>query len=260
MRWVMFESTYGRIAMKLETACLSFLTLLLWSSAALAAPDAQTLLKHADRARGGGLPGIVWDIQLSSREGAKVAEELLLQVRANDSASVAEVLEPARSRGTKLLQVEHNMWLTRIGLSKPIPVSPRQRMSGQASNGDLAATNYSGDYEATLSAFDAVENEDCYVFELGAKHKRTTYDRIRYWVSVKREVGVKAEFYALSGKLLKTAYFDYGNFIEYQGQRIPFISKMMIRDALVDAQTTMAFSAVTLRRISAAEFDLGQMQ
>jgi hypothetical protein len=236
------------------------LTVLALSGAAGAAPDAQSLLLHADRARGGGLPGIVWEIRLVSRDGDKVSDEQRLEVRAVDDASVAETLEPARFKGSKLLQVGRNMWLTRPGLSKPIPISPRQRMSGQASNGDIAATNYAADYEAQLAGEEAVDGENCHVLELAAKHKRATYDRVRYWVSDRRGVGVKAEFYSVSGKLLKTARFDYRNTIEHEGRRIPFVSRMTIRDALVDAETTMDFGTVKVRRIPAAEFDLGQMQ
>jgi hypothetical protein len=239
---------------------LVYLACLLISTIVFAAPDAQSIVKHADRARGGGLPGIVWEIRLISRDGEKAAEEQRMQVHAVDDASVAEVLEPLRSKGTKLLQVEHNMWLTRPGLSKPIPISPRQRMSGQASNGDIAATNYAADYEAKLSTEEKLEGELCYVLELSARHKRATYDRIRYWVSVAREVGVKAEFYSLSGKLLKTATFKYGNSIKFDGNSIPFVSSMVIRDALIDAETTMNFGTVKVKTIPSSEFDLGQMQ
>lgn len=225
-----------------------------------AAPDPQALLKHADQARGGALPGIVWDIRLKSRDGEKIAEEQMLKVSANDDASVAEVLEPVRSKGTKLLQVERNMWLTKPGLSKPIPVSPRQRMSGQASNGDIAATNYAGDYDAQVTGTETLDGEACHVLSLSAKHKRATYDRIRYWISASRGVGVKAEFYSLSGKLLKTALFEYNNSIEHEGKRTPFVSKMTIRDAFIDAETTMEFGAAKVKKIAASEFDLGQMQ
>lgn len=234
--------------------------LLLCCGAGFAAPDAQALLKQSDRARGGGLPGIVWEIRLLSRDGEKGAEEQRLQVRATDQASLAEVVEPARSVGTKLLQVERNMWLSKPGLSKPIPISPRQRMSGQASNGDIAATNYAGDYEAQLAGTETLGDEVCHVLDLSAKHKRTTYDKIRYWVSVKRGVGIKAEFYSLSGKLIKSARFDYDNTIEFEGKRIPFVSRMVIRDALVDAETAMDFGAAKVKKVAASEFDLGQMQ
>jgi hypothetical protein len=234
--------------------------LFLLSTAALAAPDAQTLLEQSDRARGGGLPGIVWDIHLIPREGERKLEEQRLEVRAADDASVAETLEPARFRGAKILQVGRNMWLTKTGLSKPIPVSPRQRMTGQASNGDIAATNYAADYTATLAGEEVLDGEACHVLELTAKHKRATYDRVRYWVTKSRMVAAKAEFYSLSGKLLKTAHFEYGNEIRFAGKRIPFVSRMLIRDALVDAETDMRYDSVKVRRVAASEFDLGQMQ
>lgn len=234
--------------------------LLLWSGMACAAPDAQSILKHSDQARGGGLPGIVWEITLRSRDGDKVDEPQRLIVKAVDESSVAETQEPARFKGSKILQVGRNMWLTKPGLSKPIPISPRQRMSGQASNGDIAATNYAGDYDAQMDGEESIDGEACYVLNLSAKHKRATYDKIRYWVSVKRGVAVKAEFLSVSGKLLKTARFEYSNTIDYRGQRIPFVSRMSIRDAMVDAETEMVFGTIKVRQIPAYEFDLGQLQ
>ncbi len=231
-----------------------------WCGIAFAAPDAHSILKNSDQARGGGLPGIVWEIKLLSRDGDRSDEPQRILVKAVDESSVAETQEPVRFKGSKILQVERNMWLTRPGLSKPIPISPRQRMSGQASNGDIAATNYAGDYDAQLNGSEALDGEACYVLDLKAKHKRATYDRIRYWVSVKRVVGIKAEFYSVSGKLLKSARFEYNNTIEHEGKRIPFVSRMTIRDALIDAETTMEFGTVKVKKISAAEFDLGQLQ
>lgn len=250
-----FEEYAMNLFIKLSLLCLFGL-----SQIALAAPDAQGILQASDRARGGGLPGIEWEIKLTSRDGERLGEAQRLIVKAVDESSVAETLEPARFKGSKLLQVARNMWLTRPGLSKPIPISPRQRMSGQASNGDIAATNYAGDYDARLDGSDTLDGEPCHVLDLTARHKRTTYDRIRYWVSVKRNVGLKAEFYSVSGKLLKTALFEYDNTIEYEGRRTPFVSRMTIRDALIDAETTMEFGAVKVKKIAPAEFDLGQMQ
>ncbi len=234
------------------------LAALLFAAPAWAGPDAQKLLQDADQARGGNLPGIEWEIRLQSRDGERQDEPQRLIVRAVDDASRAETQEPARFKGTTLLQVGRNMWLSRPGLSKPIPISPRQRLSGQAANGDIAATNYAGDYEARLEGSDTLAGEACHLLELTARHKRTTYERIRYWISVKRGVGVKAEFYSLSGKLLKTAQFDYQNHIEHQGRRLPFVSRMVIRDALIDAETVMEFGAVKVRKIAAEEFQLGQ--
>ena len=230
------------------------------STSVAAPPDAQTILQHSDHARGGGLPGIVWEIRLTSREGDQQSEEQHLEVRAVDDASVAETLEPARFRGTKLLQVGRNMWLTKPGLSKPIPISPRQRMMGEAANGDIAATNYAADYTATLVSEESIAQEPCFVLDLKANNNRATYDRVRYWVTKTNEVALRAEFYSLSGKLLKTAQFAYDQEINYGGKRIPFVSHMLIRDAITNDETDMRYSAVQVRTILPSEFELGQMQ
>ncbi|NOU00486.1 MAG: outer membrane lipoprotein-sorting protein [Gallionella sp.] len=234
--------------------------MLLFSNFSFAATDAHNILKNTDQARGGGFQGVVWDMKITSRDGTKVDEPQTLLVKVAGDSFVAEVQEPVRSKGTKLLQVERNMWIAKPGLSKPIPISPRQRMNGQVSNGDIASTNYAEDYEAQMNANETLDGEECYVFDLSTKQKRTTYDKIRYWVSVKRGVGVKAEFKSVSGKLIKTARFAYNNIIEYEDKRIPFISKMTIHDALIDAETTMEFGTVKVKKIAASEFDLGQLQ
>ena len=101
------------------------LGLVTFGSAAFAAPDAHSILKDSDQARGGGLPGIVWEIKLQSRDGERSDEPQRILVKAVDDSSVAETQEPARFKGSKILQVERNMWMTRPGLSKPIPISPR---------------------------------------------------------------------------------------------------------------------------------------
>src|SRR5512143_1126639 len=177
MPWAMFEkATMNKIL------SIFLLGMLCLGSSASAAPDAHTILKDSDHARGGGLPGIVWEIKVTSRDGDRTDESQRLVVKAVDDSSVAETLEPARFKGSRILQVQRNMWLTKPGLSKPIPISPRQRMSGQASNGDIAATNYAGDYDAVLSGTETLGGEQCYVLDLSAKQNRATYDRVRYWV------------------------------------------------------------------------------
>ena len=240
-------------------AMLASIAMAVITATASAAPDAEALLKQADRARGGGLPGIVWTVAAESREGGRDLETQVLEVKATADASLAETQEPARFRGNKLLQVGRNMWVTKPGLSKPIPVSPRQRMTGLASNGDIAATNYAGDYNGVLQGEEAVNGEACYLLDLTAQDKSSTYDHVRYWIAKDRGVGVKAEFYSLSGKLLKTATFEYKQTITYEGKSIPFVSHMIITDALQDASTDLKYGDVVVQPIPTSEFAQGQL-
>lgn len=226
-----------------------------------AQPDAAQLIRNADLARGGGIPGLIWDV-VASNSGKDLDDmpDYHLRIKAVDTASVAEVLDPPNSKGAKMLQVDRNMWMTKPGLRKPIAISPRQRLTGQASIGDIAATNYAKDYSAQYVREEPVGNERCYVFDLSAESKRTTYDRITYWISVKRGVAVKADFLSLSGKLLKSAQFEYGNSIGVDGKRVPFVSRMVIADALSDARTSLQYSNIALQAIPASVFDVGNLQ
>ena len=217
---------------------------------------AAQILKSSDLARGGGLPGIIWNVHLVAKsiDSEQVRE---LTVKAANGDSLVEFSAPAKVKGQKMLTVGRNMWFLQPGLQKPVPISPRQRLMGEASNGDIAATDYAGDYAPTQIGQEAVESEDCYVLDLRANNKAATYDRIVYWVSKARLVGVKAEFYTVSGKKLKTALLEYRNEIHYQGRSIAFISRMVILDALNPASvTTMTYGDVQIARIRAEEFNI----
>ena len=154
--------------------------------------------------------------------------------------------------------VGRNMWFLKPGLSRPVPISPRQKLMGDAANGDIASTNYADDYTGALSGEEPVKGEACHVLDLKAAAKSVAYDRIRYWVSKERLVGVKAEFYTLSGKLFKTAEFRYDNRVRMpDGEEIPFVSELAIRDAIQkDKVTTLTYSAIRVQTVPDSTFNL----
>lgn len=233
------------------------LSLVFASLAATAAPDVAALMKSADQARGGGLPGIVWTIDLRTRD-ADGEQQRTLRVsadgRSNDS--VAEFTAPQKVNGQKLLMRGRNFWFSRPGLSKPVPISPRQRLIGDVSNGDVAATNYAGDYKAIWLRSEAVDGEACELLELKAAQSGVSYDRILYWVSASRGLALKAEFYSLSGQLLKTARFDYAT-VRHDGKSRPFVSRMLISDALkADEVSELYYRDVDIRPVDASVFRL----
>jgi len=231
---------------------------LVFSSTLFAAPDPAALLREADRARGGHLPGLTLDLEIQTREGG--AQEhcaMFLQSHLRDTR--VEYTAPAKSKGQLVLMRDRNMWFLRPGLQKPVSISPRQRLSGQASNGDIASTDYSGDYAATLASEENVGGERCAVLDLVAKSKNTTYDRIRYWVSLSRRVGVKAEFLTVSGKRFKTATFEYDNRISFEGVSHPFVSRTVIADAINPALvSTLSYRHVQVKRLNPAIFETVQ--
>jgi hypothetical protein len=220
------------------------------------AASVKEILKNADRARGN-LAGIVWDITVASNEEGK-RETRGLTVTVKGSSTLARYTSPRTMNDRMVLMVDRNMWFIRSGLKKPVSISPRQKLMGDAANGDIASTNYSEDYHGAHTGEESVNGEPCYVLDLKAANKNVTYDRIRYWVSKERLAGVKAEFFTLSGKLFKTAEFKYDNRIEAEnGEKMPFVSELVIRDAIQkEKTTTLTYSNIKVRPIPDSTFNL----
>jgi hypothetical protein len=213
------------------------------------------ILSRADRARGN-VEGVEWQITIDSVENGRT-QNRILKIKARDFNSLAEFLSPPKVKGRKLLMIDRNMWFIKPGLRKPVPISPRQKLMGGASNGDIASTNYAGDYDPTSITEDTVNGEPCYLLDLTAHNRKVTYERIKYWISKERLVGVKSEFFTVSGKMFKSATFVYENSIQIEGKPQPFISKMVITDAVVEGNiTTMNYSKVRVVKIPDATFNL----
>lgn len=213
------------------------------------------ILRRADESRGN-LEGVEWKVSIHSIEGDR-EQERDMGVKAKGYDFLATVASPPKVKGQKILMVDHNMWFAKPGVRKPVPISPRQKLMGGAAYGDIAATNYSDDYEATLFPEEVVTGEHCYVFDLKASTKKATYDRIKYWVSRKRLVGVKAQYFTVSDKMFKSATFEYKHTVKVGEEQRPFISKMIIQDALILKNiTSLQFSEPTLKEVPISTFDV----
>lgn len=194
------------------------------------------ILKRADEARGN-LQGISWQIVVESHEGRRTDTAVYdIKARGFDISGIS--LEPPKAKGNKLLMSNNNMWFYKPGLSKPIPIAQRQKLLGHAAYGDIASTNYADDYDAIPLPDELVGDDVCYVFDLKSKNEKTTYDRVKYWVAKSRLVGVKAEYFTVSGKKFKSSEMEYANTIEVDGQPRPFISKITMHDALLSNDVT----------------------
>ena len=216
---------------------------------------AKEILQRADESRGN-MKGVEWDLQIDSVESDRQQiRKLTVKSRKHDFFAI--IKEPPKVRGQILLSIDQNMWFASLSVRKPVPVSPRQKLLGSASYGDIAATNYAEDYDATALGEETVNGEACYVFDLKANKKSVTYDRIKYWVSKKRYVGVKAIYYTVSGKEFKSATFEYDHEVMLNNKARPFISKIFILDAFLKGnKTTMIFSEPIIGKIPDSVFDL----
>ncbi|MGA2848963.1 MAG: outer membrane lipoprotein-sorting protein [Terracidiphilus sp.] len=172
-----------------------------------ATPDADALLKHADTFRNG-WSSYVLHVKITNFEGDKSDEVKLYEVsQKGTEKTYVEFMSP-REKGQHLLMLGDDMWVYLPDTSRPIRITPLERLSGDASNGDIARTNYAADYTPVFVRTEPVGAEQCNVLELTAKRKGATYQRILFWVRVEDARPVKAEFYLTSGKHIKSATFD----------------------------------------------------
>jgi outer membrane lipoprotein-sorting protein len=178
------------------------------SRAATAPPvDAEALLKRSDAFRNG-WPSYVLRVKITNFESDKADEESLYEVSQKGvDKTYVEFMSP-RDKGRHLLMLGDDMWVYLPDTSRPVRITPLERLSGDASNGDVARTNYAADYAPAYLRSEKVGADNCYVLELTAKRKGSTYRRIEYWVRVDDARPVKAEFYLTSGKHIKSATFD----------------------------------------------------
>lgn len=169
---------------------------------------AQELLRKADRIR---FPENAFQVDVAittHAPGAEPDERAYRILSKGNTSTLVQTTAPATDRGQILLMRERDLWAFLPNLSQPIRLPLSQRLTGQVANGDLARANFAGDYEAKFLRKEKIENDTYQVLELNAVDNWVTYRRVLYWVNAKNAHPYKAEFYALSGRLLKTALYQ----------------------------------------------------
>jgi outer membrane lipoprotein-sorting protein len=203
----------------------AFPVFLMAAAAWAAAPDPNALLKQFDSLRNG------WDsyvvrVSIRNLEEGKQDEEHLYEVyQKGAEKTYVEFLSP-REKGENLLMLGDDMWIYLPDTSRPIRITPLERLTGNASNGDVARTHYSIDYDSVFVRTEAVDGVDCHLLELTARRKGATYRRVLLWLRASDARPVKADFFVASGKQLKSATYD--RYQEVNGQLL--LRRMTIYD------------------------------
>jgi len=126
-------------------------------------------------------------------------------LKAPDDKVRAWFLAPASSRGQEMLRSGDNLWIYMPNLKRALRVASRESFQGgDFNNGDILRVNYVADY---LAATAPSVDPGAWSVELRARSPESTYDRIVLWMSRDRRLPVRAEYYAASGKLLRSATF-----------------------------------------------------
>lgn len=139
------------------------------------------------------------------KESKKASYDVMVKGRDN---TIIKTLKPENERGRVLLMKERNLWAFFPSVSKPLRLSMQERLIGEVSNGDIARANFSGDYDAKLLRVEKEDGKEYYMLELDAKSPEVTYGKVYLWVQKGNFWPSKAEFYAISGKLLKICSYE----------------------------------------------------
>lgn len=127
---------------------------------------------------------------------------------AEGESSFTEYLAPAREKGTKMLKLEDKLWIFSPSTDRTIQISGhmlRQSVMGS----DLSYEDMMDDrklsdvYSAAVIASETIGDTDCWVLEMTAIAEDLAYQMRKVWVDKNRNIPLKEELYAKSGKLLK---------------------------------------------------------
>ena len=209
----------------------------LWPLDTAAAEEdvAKSLVERVDRIR---FPqtGYQVNVKITTSSPGREAEERDYEILSKgNERTIIRTLAPASDRGQVLLMRDRDLWIFMPTVSQPIRLSASQRLTGQVANGDLARANFSGDYNPKIIRTETIENEAYHVLELKAVDRSVTYDKVLLWVNKNNDRPFKAEFYAISGRLLKTC--RYQNYKEAAGAFRP--SRLVMDDALVEGSKSV---------------------
>ncbi len=236
-----------------------FFTISIFTRILFGAVSADDLLKSSDQGRGGMNFGIQWAAEIETIENGEKSVRGF-DVKALDRDAYVEAKTPARNKGEVYIFNDRTMWFYKPALKKPVSISARQKLSGQAANGDIASTYYSRDYLPSLEKEEVFSGEKCFVLLLKAKTKNLTYDQIRYWISAKTKLAVKAEFLTLQGKPFKVGLLEYKNKLSFDGKIISFISKLTIYDSkFPENRSTINYSTPRLVNHPASLFNVNNL-
>lgn len=187
------------------TALITFLTTLLFTGNT-AAQDADQILDAIDRNISSSTRTFDARMIIHGSRGSRTIE--FKSWSEGDTRAYTEYTNPAREKGTKMLKLENMLWIYSPSTDRTIQITGhmlRQSVMGS----DLSYEDMMDDkplrevYKSEVVASEKYSDVDCWVLELKANDPEAAYQVRKMWVDKSKNVPLKEELYAKSGKLLK---------------------------------------------------------
>lgn len=202
----------SRIARVLVVWTTAAIALVIAAPARTAEPRVAALLQAADRYRAGSEAMQVETLVSTLAADGSVEKERRYTVLLSPGASAVQrslvLMRSPAEAGQKVLMLGDDFWLLLPGSSRPLRITPTQKLLGEASTGDIATLAWSQDYEGQLRGAARCDGDRaCWHLSLQARRAGLSYPRIELWLGQAHGEPLHAELYVGSGKLAKTARF-----------------------------------------------------
>jgi len=217
-------------------------------TAAAEPPTAHDIVEAADRARNPQKPFRMTSTLVdyvhgkAPDRGVVLAIHVKIDGKSGQYRNLVRYAGPPRDAGKLVLLDASKMWFYDPASKASVRISPQQRLTGQASDGDVLTVNLARDYTAKLVGEETVKDADrqdraTWHVDLTAATGDAMYNRLEYWVEKDSYRAIKGKFYSDSGRLLKIAY--YRKFQEVIGGARP------TETVIIDAVDTNLVTTVT---------------
>ena len=201
------------------------------------APDGEAILRRVDENLGSDNKVTTSQMIIHGRRGSRtIRSRSWIQGR---NKSFTEYLDPPREKGTKMLKLENQLWTYSPASDRTILISGhmlRQSVMGS----DLSYEDVMEDqrlvalYRAAVAGEDTVIGRPCWVLALTSRGEEIAYHTRKIWVDKERDVVLREERFAKSGRLLKTA--EVRSVDRVKGRWVA--TRVVFKDALKEGQGT----------------------
>jgi outer membrane lipoprotein-sorting protein len=242
--------------------CAALAAVLLAAPAALALDAAQLkqlLEKLDDRQRNGGDYKSLMYLEQKEKDKTDVAREAVIYRRDADDKLMILFTKPKGEAGKGYLRLDKNLWSYDPNTGKWERRTERERIAGTDSRrADFDESRLAEEYDPTFEGEEKLGKFTAYKLTLKAKPDvDVAYPVLKLWVDKETGNTLKRQEFALSGRLMRTAYFPKWQklFSESKKADVWYPQEMRFYDEVEKANSTVIVTkTIDLRPLDANLF------
>jgi len=127
--------------------------------------------------------------------------------RLTPTKTLVHFLDPANVKGRLILYENQRTWIYFPGTQTPVRIPREQQILGDVDVGAILDIDYRLHYKPKLIENTSRDFSDDYAIEFTDDTGIEQHPRVVLWINKETYIPHKGEYYSLTGKLLKTAYF-----------------------------------------------------